>query len=135
MYLKQSIINSNIFIIGPGTGIYGSITSADLAGAGAAAPSIPPPAPGARYIDIPLSNMRAMIAKRLLQSKITIPHYQLSVDVNVDKISKLRSTFNKQLEKDGVKLSLNDFIIKAAALACRKVPAANSAWMDTFIRQ
>lgn len=125
---------------GPGSGIYGSIVSSDLAGAAAGAPAasgapLPQPAPGARYVDIPLSNMRAIIAKRLLQSKTSIPHYQLSCDINVDRISKLRADFNKKLEKDGVKLSVNDFIVKAVALACKKVPAANSAWMDTFIRQ
>ncbi|XP_021701071.1 dihydrolipoyllysine-residue acetyltransferase component of pyruvate dehydrogenase complex, mitochondrial isoform X2 [Aedes aegypti] len=100
--------------------------------AAAGAPSVPA---GAAYVDIPVSNIRGVIAKRLLESKTTIPHYYLTVDVNMDKINKLRSKFNKQLENDGVKLSINDFIIKAAALACKKVPEANSAWMDTVIRQ
>lgn len=97
-----------------------------------AAPSIPA---GAAYVDIPVSNIRGVIAKRLLESKTTIPHYYLTVDCNMDQINKLRAKFNKQLEKDGVKLSINDFIIKAAAMACKKVPEANSAWMDTVIRQ
>ncbi|XP_065076248.1 dihydrolipoyllysine-residue acetyltransferase component of pyruvate dehydrogenase complex, mitochondrial isoform X2 [Ochlerotatus camptorhynchus] len=100
--------------------------------ASAGAPSIPS---GAAFIDIPVSNIRGVIAKRLLESKTTIPHYYLTVDVNMDNINKLRTKFNKQLEKDGVKLSINDFIIKAAAMASKKVPEANSAWMDTFIRQ
>lgn len=126
---------------GRGSGLFGSLTSKDLAGmqaAGApearaaAAPSVPA---GAAYVDIPVSNIRGVIAKRLLESKTTIPHYYLTVDVNMDQINKLRSKFNKQLEKDGVKLSINDFIIKAAALASKKVPEANSAWMDSFIRQ
>lgn len=127
---------------GRGSGMFGSLTSKDLAGmqaagapearASAAAPSIPS---GAAYVDIPVSNIRGVIAKRLLESKTTIPHYYLTVDVNMDQINKLRSKFNKQLEKDGVKLSLNDFIIKAAAMASKKVPEANSAWMDSFIRQ
>ncbi|XP_053697705.1 dihydrolipoyllysine-residue acetyltransferase component of pyruvate dehydrogenase complex, mitochondrial [Sabethes cyaneus] len=128
---------------GKGSGLFGSLTSKDLAGlqaAGAAddhvpaaaAPSIPA---GAAFVDIPVSNIRAVIAKRLLESKTTIPHYYLTVDVNMDKINKLRSKFNKQLEKDGVKLSINDFIIKASALACKKVPEANSAWMGAIIRQ
>uniref|UniRef100_A0A182J8Z0 Dihydrolipoamide acetyltransferase component of pyruvate dehydrogenase complex n=1 Tax=Anopheles atroparvus TaxID=41427 RepID=A0A182J8Z0_ANOAO len=100
--------------------------------AASAAPSIPA---GAAYIDLPVSNIRGVIAKRLLESKTTIPHYYLTVDVNMDQIAKLRARFNKQLEKDGVKLSINDFIIKAAAMACKKVPEANSAWMDSVIRQ
>ncbi|XP_050408500.2 dihydrolipoyllysine-residue acetyltransferase component of pyruvate dehydrogenase complex, mitochondrial [Patella vulgata] len=91
--------------------------------------------PGASYTDTPLSNIRQVIAKRLTQSKQTIPHYYLTVDVNVDKIIQLRKQFNESLSKDNVKLSVNDFIIKASALACRKVPEANSSWQDSVIRQ
>lgn len=53
----------------------------------------------------------------------------------MDEVLKLRKKLNSLAEKDGVKLSVNDFIVKATALACKKVPAANSAWMDTFIRE
>uniref|UniRef100_A0A1Q3FFZ5 dihydrolipoyllysine-residue acetyltransferase n=1 Tax=Culex tarsalis TaxID=7177 RepID=A0A1Q3FFZ5_CULTA len=128
---------------GRGSGLFGSLTSKDLAGMQAAgAPAAHAPAAGApkipagaAYVDIPVSNIRGVIAKRLLESKTTIPHYYLTVDCNMDQINKLRAKFNKQLEKDGVKLSINDFIIKAAAMACKKVPEANSAWMDTIIRQ
>lgn len=65
----------------------------------------------------------------------TIPHYYLSVDVCMDGVAQLRQEFNQLLEGEGVRLSFNDFIIKASALACRKVPEANSSWMDTVIRQ
>lgn len=65
----------------------------------------------------------------------TIPHYYLTVDLSLDKIVLLRKQMNELLEKEGVKLSINDFIIKASALACKKVPEANSSWMDSFIRQ
>lgn len=65
----------------------------------------------------------------------TIPHYYLTVDLGLDNIVSLRKRMNELLEKEGVKLSINDFIIKAAALACKKVPEANSSWMDSFIRQ
>lgn len=116
--------------------MFGSITAADLsrasAASGPAAVSMPA---GASYMDTPVSNIRGVIAKRLMQSKQTIPHYYLSVDINVDKILALRKQFNNQLKGDGVKISVNDFIIKATALACRKVPEANSSWMDTVIRQ
>lgn len=121
--------------------MYGSITSEDLdklagtATAVASTPAAPQPAPGTNYIDIPVSNIRSVIAKRLLQSKQSIPHYYLSVDVNVDKILGLRAKFNKKLEKEQVKLSVNDFIIKATALASKKVPDANSSWLDTVIRR
>ena len=90
---------------------------------------------GQSFIDLPVSSIRGVIAKRLLESKTTIPHYYLTVDVNMDQVVKLRARFNKELEKEGVKLSVNDFIIKASAMACKKVPEANSAWMDTVIRQ
>lgn len=53
----------------------------------------------------------------------------------MDMVLKLRQQFNKELEKEKVKLSVNDFVIKAAAMACMRVPEANSAWMDSIIRQ
>ncbi|XP_055917994.1 dihydrolipoyllysine-residue acetyltransferase component of pyruvate dehydrogenase complex, mitochondrial isoform X1 [Eupeodes corollae] len=124
---------------GKGSGIFGSITSADLAGksaagAPAAGKAAAPSGPGA-YIDIPVSNIRGVIAKRLKESKQQIPHYYLTVECNVDKLMKLREKVNKQLEKEKMRVSLNDFIIKATAIACRKVPETNSYWMDTVIRQ
>ncbi|XP_059484872.1 dihydrolipoyllysine-residue acetyltransferase component of pyruvate dehydrogenase complex, mitochondrial [Neocloeon triangulifer] len=123
-----------------GTGVFGSVTVADLERAAAKAPSAGVPAPGAAavgatYVDLPVSNIRGVIAKRLLQSKQTIPHYYLSVDINVGKILALRKQFNDQLKGESVKLSVNDFIIKATALACKKVPEANSSWLDSVIRQ
>ena len=94
------------------------------------------PAGGAaEYTDLPLSNIRKVIAQRLLQSKTTIPHYYLTQEVNVDQLMKLRAELNSRTASEGVKLSVNDFIVKAAALACRKVPAANSSWQDSVIRQ
>lgn len=128
---------------GRGSGLYGSLTSKDLsdmeaAGAGAPAKGGPQAVvfpPGTAYVDIPVSNVRGVIAKRLLESKNTIPHYYLTVDCNVDEILKLRARFNKSLEKSGSKLSVNDFVIKAAAMACKKVPEVNSAWLGNVIRQ
>lgn len=126
---------------GRGSGLYGSLTSKDLSGmeSASAAPSAGAQAvvfpPGQAYVDIPVSNVRGVIAKRLLESKNTIPHYYLTVDCNVDKILELRTRFNKSLEKSGSKLSVNDFIIKAAAIACKKVPEVNSAWLGNVIRQ
>lgn len=125
------------FLLGQGSGVYGSITSKDLGSLSAGSVSAPPPAPisGVAYVDIPVSNTRAVIAKRLTESKVTIPHYYLTVDINVDKLNEVRAKFNKKLEKDGVKLSFNDFVIKATALASKKVPEANSSWHGSFIRQ
>ncbi|XP_045500498.1 dihydrolipoyllysine-residue acetyltransferase component of pyruvate dehydrogenase complex, mitochondrial isoform X3 [Colias croceus] len=110
-----------------------------LGGAAAAAPAqvLPPPPSGATYTDLPLSGMRETIAKRLTAAKQTIPHYQLSVTVNVEKTLAMRKLVNDKLaaEKADVKVSVNDFIVKAVAAACKRVPTANSHWMDTFIRQ
>ena len=92
---------------GEGSGLYGSLKSTDLAAAGAAAPAAAPaPAPGAAYVDIPLSSMRATIAKRLSAAKQTIPHYQLSATVNVEKTMAMRKAVNEKLEaeKAGVKV-------------------------------
>ncbi|KAI5096600.1 dihydrolipoyllysine-residue acetyltransferase component of pyruvate dehydrogenase complex, mitochondrial, partial [Silurus meridionalis] len=93
------------------------------------------PVPTGTFTDIPISNIRRVIAQRLMQSKQTIPHYYLSVDINMDQVLDLRKELNMEVKADNIKLSVNDFIIKASALACLKVPEANSSWMDTVIRQ
>ncbi|XP_037875056.1 dihydrolipoyllysine-residue acetyltransferase component of pyruvate dehydrogenase complex, mitochondrial isoform X4 [Bombyx mori] len=113
------------------------------AAAGPAAPAsapsapAPAPAPGATFVDLPLSGMRETIAKRLTAAKQSIPHYQLSVTVNVEKTLAMRKLVNERLasEKADVKVSVNDFIIKAVAAACKRVPTVNSHWMESFIRQ
>ncbi|XP_059912957.1 dihydrolipoyllysine-residue acetyltransferase component of pyruvate dehydrogenase complex, mitochondrial [Gadus macrocephalus] len=92
-------------------------------------------APAGTYTDVPISNVRRVIAQRLMQSKQTIPHYYLSVDVNMDHVLELRQELNAEVKAQNIKLSVNDFIIKASALACLKVPEANSSWMDSVIRQ
>lgn len=96
-----------------------------------------PAAPQADYVDIPVSNMRRVIGTRLTQSKQEIPHYYLTLDINMDKVLKLREVFNKTLgEKDkAAKLSVNDFVLKAVACALADVPEANSAWLGEVIRQ
>ncbi|XP_033182235.1 LOW QUALITY PROTEIN: dihydrolipoyllysine-residue acetyltransferase component of pyruvate dehydrogenase complex, mitochondrial [Anabas testudineus] len=99
-------------------------------------------APAGTFTDIPISNIRKVIAQRLMQSKQTIPHYYLSVDVNMDQVLELRKELNAvsfclyiDVQRTNIKLSVNDFIIKASALSCLKVPECNSSWMDTVIRQ
>lgn len=124
-----------------GTGLFGSITVKDLEGASAAAakPGVAaaaaPPIGVPAGIDIPVSNIRSVIAKRLLESKQTIPHYYLSIDINMDAALEMREKFNKMLEKEKVKLSVNDIIIKGMAMACKKIPEGNSAWLGDVIRQ
>lgn len=96
----------------------------------------PPAAQLPDYVDTPVSNMRRTIGNRLSQSKQDIPHYYLTVDINMDKVLKLREVFNKSLsEKDkSAKLSVNDFVVKAVACALSDVPEANSAWLGEVIR-
>lgn len=90
----------------------------------------------AEYTDTPVSNMRRTIGSRLTQSKQELPHYYVTVDINMDKVLKLREVFNKTLtEKDKTaKLSVNDFIVKAVGCALADVPEANSAWLGEVIR-
>ncbi|WWC70522.1 pyruvate dehydrogenase complex dihydrolipoamide acetyltransferase [Kwoniella pini CBS 10737] len=104
-------------------------TSGATATPGKAAPAAP-----AEYEDIPTSNMRKTIGKRLTESKQQLPHYYLTVEVNMDRLLKLREMFNKAGEGK-TKLSVNDFIVKAASLALAEVPEANSAWLGDVIRQ
>lgn len=120
-----------------GSGLYGSITSKDLVGAPATAvhPTVATPAAATGGMDVPVSSIRAIIAKRLLESKQTIPHYYLSIDVKMDAALEMREQFNKMLEKEKIKLSVNDIIIKGMAMACKKVPEGNSAWLGEVIRQ
>ncbi|KAF7307032.1 Acetyltransferase component of pyruvate dehydrogenase complex [Mycena indigotica] len=93
-------------------------------------------APDSDYVDTPISNMRRTIGARLTQSKQELPHYYVTVDVNMDKVLKLREVFNATLtEKDkAAKLSVNDFIVKAVSCALKDVPEANSVWLGEVIR-
>ncbi|MDX1923702.1 MAG: pyruvate dehydrogenase complex dihydrolipoamide acetyltransferase [Rickettsiaceae bacterium] len=84
------------------------------------------------YDLLPITNMRKIIAKRLLESKITVPHFYLNVECNLDKLMVYRLDVNENLEKHS-KISVNDFIIKAVAAALVKVPDANSSWSDEGI--
>lgn len=85
-------------------------------------------APTALGGKVALSNMRQTIARRLVESKTTIPHYQVSVSVNADPLLDLRGTLNEQLASQNVKLSVNDFLVRACALAIHQHPHFNAAW-------
>lgn len=79
------------------------------------------------------SSMRRTIARRLTESKQTVPHYYLTIDVDIAPLSEAREAMNATLEAEGEKVSLNDLIIKAAAVALRRVPEVNASWMGTEI--
>ncbi|WP_045390316.1 pyruvate dehydrogenase complex dihydrolipoamide acetyltransferase [Falsirhodobacter sp. alg1] len=83
---------------------------------------------GRKYEEITLDGMRKTIAARLTEAKQTVPHFYLRRNVNLDALMKFRSQLNAQLEGRGVKLSINDFIIKACALALQQVGTANAVW-------
>lgn len=125
-----------------GSGPAGRIIRADVESYQASAAKSPSPiaqpalADLPDYVDTPVSNMRKTIGARLTQSKQELPHYYLTVEINMDKVLKLREVFNKTLtEKDQTaKLSVNDFIVKAVACALSDVPEANSAWLGEVIR-
>jgi pyruvate dehydrogenase E2 component (dihydrolipoamide acetyltransferase) len=87
---------------------------------------------GQTYDAIPNSGVRKVIAKRLLESKQTVPHFYLTVDCRLDELMALRAKMNGV---EGLKLSVNDFIIRAVALGLKKVPAANAAWTEDAILQ
>lgn len=87
---------------------------------------------GVDYVEIPLSNMRKTIARRLTESKSSVPHFYLNVECQVDALLALRQQINAVAAE---KISVNDMIIKAVALASTQVPAMNACWAETVIRQ
>lgn len=113
-----------------GTGKGGKITEEDVKKAA----SSPAAAPGATYEDIPLTGMRKTIASRLLQSVTENPHFFVTSSLSVSKLLKLRQALNSSSEGK-YKLSVNDFLIKAIAVASKKVPAVNASWREGSIRQ
>ncbi|MCO4841461.1 MAG: pyruvate dehydrogenase complex dihydrolipoamide acetyltransferase [Yoonia sp.] len=128
-----------------GSGPHGRIVKADVENA-TAAPKAAAAAPAAAlasgpssdavikmyegrpFEEVKLDGMRKIIASRLTEAKQSVPHFYLRRDINLDALMKFRSQLNKQLEGRGVKLSVNDFIIKACALALQQVPEANAVW-------
>lgn len=124
-----------------GSGPRGRIVKRDIeaakagVAAGAAAGAIAAAVPGnaeSPYVEIPHSGMRRTIARRLSESKASIPHFYLSVDCRVDRLLALRAEFNATAAR---KVSINDFIVRAVAVALREVPEANVAWTDSAMRQ
>ena len=143
-----------------GSGPHGRIVKADVENATAAPKAASAPAPSApvaaaqkpaapqvsaegvaklyadrEYTETPLDGMRKTIAARLSEAKQTIPHFYLRRDIKLDALMAFRAQINKQLESRGVKLSVNDFIIKACANALQAVPAANAVWAGDRVLQ
>jgi pyruvate dehydrogenase E2 component (dihydrolipoamide acetyltransferase) len=88
-----------------------------------------------QFEEVKLDGMRRTIATRLVQAKQTIPHFYLRRDIRLDALLAFRADLNKALEPRGVKLSVNDFVIKASAIALQQVPDANAVWAgDRILR-
>jgi pyruvate dehydrogenase E2 component (dihydrolipoamide acetyltransferase) len=85
------------------------------------------------YDEIPHDSMRKAIAKRLTSSKTLIPHFYLTIECNIDGLLATRARLNEAVEKGAYKLSVNDFVVKASALALMRVPEVNASWTDTAI--
>lgn len=125
-----------------GSGPGGRIVKADVLAA--AANPLPAVAPKAVTVlrtgpiqaerTVPATNMRATIAKRLLEAKTQIPHFYLEIEVDADPLLTVRAQLNTALEAAGVKLSVNDFILKASAEALRRVPGVNASWTGAGIQ-
>ncbi len=136
-----------------GTGPNGRIVREDIEnftpGAAGLAPAAAPatsahapaatPAPeiegGAPFAEEKLSGVRKVIARRLTESKQTVPHFYLTIDIRLDPLLELRSALNKSLEPDGVKLSVNDLLIKALARALIRVPQCNVSFHGDTLRR
>jgi len=133
-----------------GTGPHGRIVKRDVeaAGKGAAQPAAAPTAaaatsgiaprqvqslaqmgiPDGSYDLIPLDGMKKAVARRMVDSIQNVPHFPLFIDCEIDQLMAVRAKVNKMLEPQGIKVSVNDFIIKAAALALKMVPEANASY-------
>ncbi len=144
---EKGVSLSGLTATGPG----GLIVKADvLAGASAPAPAAAAPTPAAKAAalaaagleekTIPVSNMRKVIASRLLESKTTVPHFYLEIEVDAGPLMVLRQQINDAIgelpaAKGGIKLTVNDFILKASAEALRREPKVNASWMGATIQQ
>ena len=118
-----------------GSGPNGRIVKIDIEHAStrpAAAPSPASAVAAGGYTEVPHSNMRRTIARRLVESKSTVPHFYLSVDCRMERLLALRAEINAAASR---KISVNDFIVRAVAVALREVPQANVGWTDSVMRQ
>ena len=122
-----------------GSGPGGRVVKRDVEAAKAAgvpAPSVAAWVPdGAEYEDVPTSQMRKAIAKRLVTSIGPVPTFYLTVDVDMARVIEARESINAMLEKDGLKISINDLVLKAVAGALRRHPECNAQWHESYVRR
>ena len=84
--------------------------------------------------DVALTGMRQTIARRLVESKTTIPHYQVTMKFDMDRLLEMRANYNEKLKSSGVKLSVNDFLVRACALAMAEHPYFNASFAGDHVR-
>jgi len=123
-----------------GSGPRGRIVKLDIEKARAGGRIARPTATAAEvgaYSEIPLDNIRKIVAKRLTEAKQTVPHFYLTIDVAIDNLLALRTQINDALaaQDADAKISVNDLVIRAVALGMRRVPAVNASFTETAIRQ
>jgi pyruvate dehydrogenase E2 component (dihydrolipoamide acetyltransferase) len=122
-----------------GSGPGGRVVKRDVEAAKAAgvqAPSVSAWIPDeAEYQDVPTSQMRKTIAKRLVQSIGPVPTFYLTVDIDMARVIEARARINSILEADGLKVSINDLVLKAVAAALRRHPETNAQWQEGFVRR
>ena len=111
----------------------GGGTAAPISAAPVAAPVLVPS--GAEFEDVPLSQMRKTIARRLTESIGPVPHFFLTIEVDMGRAMEARRRINAMLEPEGRKISLNDLIIRATAAALKRHPACNAHWLGDSIRR
>ena len=114
------------------------VEAAAQAAAAAPAPAVtawPAPTPDTEFVDTPLSQMRKTVARRLTESLGPVPHFFLTVDVDMTRALQARKQVNQMLAERGAKASINDFVIKAAAVALTHHPECNAWWQGDSIRQ
>ena len=124
--VKQDVLAEAERLKTGGAGQVNLVHVATQAAASATSTAVVPIGAGAS--EVMLSGMRQAIARRLVESKSTIPHYQVSMRFNMDPLLELRTMLNVQLEPQGIKLSVNDFIVRACALAMAAHPFFNASW-------
>jgi pyruvate dehydrogenase E2 component (dihydrolipoamide acetyltransferase) len=122
-----------------GSGPGGRVVKRDVEAAKAAGVPAPSVAAwvsdGAEYEDVPTSQRRKTIAKRLVTSIGPVPTFYLTVDVDMGRVIEARESINAMLEKDGLKVSINDIVLKAVAGALRRHPECNAQWHESFVRR
>jgi pyruvate dehydrogenase E2 component (dihydrolipoamide acetyltransferase) len=111
-----------------GSGPGGRIIKRDVEGKQAQTQTVAAPAGLRAPRVVPISPMRKVVARRMTEAKQTVPHFYLTVDVDADAIWKARQEINASLEKTGEKVSINDILIKACAIALRRVPEVNASY-------